>query len=104
MMRATRSFVAEYDGKEVQITAGRDLVVDDHPIRRAHPDAFEPEERAYERVREAAKNPGSREAGATFDHPGTGEREQHDRNPRLQETRDGALRPLERHSNDERLR
>jgi hypothetical protein len=42
MYQATRTFVADYDGDEVEITAGHSRVSGDHPIRAAHPDAFEP--------------------------------------------------------------
>jgi hypothetical protein len=37
---ATKTFTAEYDGDQVEITAGMSRLVGDHEIVRQHPDAF----------------------------------------------------------------
>jgi hypothetical protein len=40
MLVAVRTFTTPYDGKSVQIVAGRDRACADHPIVRANPHAF----------------------------------------------------------------
>ncbi len=43
MLTAKRTFTATLDGELVQITAGRDRVVDGHELVKRHPEAFAPE-------------------------------------------------------------
>jgi hypothetical protein len=132
MYQATRSFVARYDGEDLQITAGRDRVSDDCALVEDYPDAFEridgprseiratdPEGRTHalytaddlkasdaafeQRVRELARNPANREAGASFHEPSQGQ-SRPDGPPQVHEARDAGLRTIEHYNDSGHLR
>jgi HK97 family phage major capsid protein len=128
MYKATRSFAAEYDGEVIEITAGKDMVSNDHELRRRYPDAFEfdPSSAWRERSQIRAQDQEGRShalyTSADLERERQAERErvaELAKDPANREeafappatrnldhalaTRDGAMRTLQRHVDADRL-
>jgi hypothetical protein len=99
-MYAQENLEVELDGKQYRFEAG-EFVDDNHPVVREWSRSFHSESpsKREQRLREAAKHPGTQVAGADFGGRDSAGSHPDDRvsHPRLSETREGALRTVERH-------